>query len=860
MRRSHLIMQATEMLGVLFLVNAVLLPLVVEQTHASPESPLVTVRLADFESQLELDRWEVAPTLTPMQWTLDDEHVRRGKHSAKLITPSVKEGGVSKDETYKGRGWPAVVLPAEQMPTADWTSYRHIAFEAYNPGSATVPVWVRFGDHHKFEKVSLRSGWQTVRLNIDHISTLDELRFFFADPVYTSTIHLDDVRLEVGDVDDLREVADRASEYISGAEEHPRTRHVRHNLRDIRVEIDGLAERWLEIVAGEDAEEIARWVGQVQRLKKRLERFVPRAQADRFAVDLGDRRWGYGWISGLTKVLRDSERLPFPGELGGTVKVALAANEAEGVQLVLRFTSPPAARPLQNVRVTVTDLTGPSGSRITADQIEVLPVGYVNPPEPPYHVEHLGWWPDPLLDFLDGFELDPNVWQPVWLDVRTTADQAPGLYRGEIAVTADGDVAPFQVPIEVEVWDFAVPVEHHFPVSLTYGPEFMGAFYFTDHAELQRLLKFLVGEIDEEELGTGEARRMYDVDRRNVELMLDHRMFPDSIFRHRGPPSLDEAERWRERGVRRFIVLAIQQGFQGTLEHGSPYPAADKKRMLDTLAVALPRFEAAGMKDMLHIFGFDEVGENTHAAMKDIYGEVKERWPWLPLMTTAYDRSYGLDSGLDEYVDAWIPSVNAYAQSTAAIDAARARGRKIWWYIHSGPDDPYPNFLIEDTPSESRLLMGFIAHKSGSDGFLYWYVSQWQETVTRGPLTNARGRGAGSYNGSGVIFYPGPDGPVSTIRMKAIRDGLEDYEYLWLLKQAVEKARGDVVGSGERQVPDDWLTRAEAALAIDDALVVSVADYSKNPEDLLTARRQIAELLVQARAGGSAEKRNPTDP
>ena len=265
------------------------------------------------------------------------------------------------------------------------------------------------------------------------------------------------------------------------------------------------------------------------------------------------------------------------------------------------------------------------------------------------------------------------------------------------------------------------------------------------------------------------------------------------------------------------------------------------------------------MADMLHIFGFDEVGENAQAAMKDIYGEIKERWPWLPLMTTAYDRSYGLDSGLDEYVDAWIPGVNAYAQSTAAIDAARARGRKIWWYIHSGPDDPYPNFLIEDTPSELRLLMGFIAHKSGSDGFLYWYVSQWQETVTRGPLTNARGRGAGSYNGSGVIFYPGPDGPVSTIRMKAIRDGLEDYEYLWLLKQAVEKARGDLDGSGERQVPDDWLTRAEAALAIDDALVVSVADYSKNPEDLLTARRQIAELLVQAGAGGSAEKRNPTD-
>ncbi len=55
--------------------------------------------------------------------------------------------------------------------------------------------------------------------------------------------------------------------------------------------------------------------------------------------------------------------------------------------------------------------------------------------------------------------------------------------------------------------------------------------------------------------------------------------------------------------------------------------------MLDTLAVALPRFEAVGMADMAHIFGFDDVGDNVHAATVDIYGEIKERWPWLPSMT-----------------------------------------------------------------------------------------------------------------------------------------------------------------------------------------------------------------------------------
>ena len=76
--------------------------------------------------------------------------------------------------------------------------------------------------------------------------------------------------------------------------------------------------------------------------------------------------------------------------------------------------------------------------------------------------------------------------------------------------------------------------------------------------------------------------------------------------------------------------------------------------------------------------------------------------------------------------------------------------------------------------------------------------------------------------------------------MKNMRDGLEDYEYLWLLEQAAGKVR-----RGELEVAEGWLKRAEAALAIDDRLG-SLTDYSRNPEDLLEARREIAALLAEA--------------
>lgn len=51
--------------------------------------------------------------------------------------------------------------------------------------------------------------------------------------------------------------------------------------------------------------------------------------------------------------------------------------------------------------------------------------------------------------------------------------------------------------------------------------------------------------------------------------------------------------------------------------------------------------------------------------------------------------------------------------------------------------------------------------------------------------------GEGGINGDGVLIYPGQDlkhpeqdrgiaGPVASIRLKNIRRGMQDYEYLWL--------------------------------------------------------------------------------
>jgi len=153
------------------------------------------------------------------------------------------------------------------------------------------------------------------------------------------------------------------------------------------------------------------------------------------------------WCGATYKV---STERPLPKAKGKTVRIAAARNEYEPFQLVVR-----PDRDVKNVTITAGPLSGPKGAKIAPPEIRL--VAYVNVTHPTDSAGMPGLWPDPLPRYTGPFDAAAGRNQPIWLTVCVPPDAAPGIYRGEVTISADGHSVT--APVELRVWNFTLPKE-----------------------------------------------------------------------------------------------------------------------------------------------------------------------------------------------------------------------------------------------------------------------------------------------------------------------------------------------------------------------------------------------------------------
>jgi hypothetical protein len=262
-----------------------------------------------------------------------------------------------------------------------------------------------------------------------------------------------------------------------------------------------------------------------------------------------------------------------------------------------------------------------------------------------------------------------------------------------------------------------------------------------------------------------------------------------------------------------------------------------------------------GWLDKAYAYWYDEPDEQAYRYVREGMELLKEDCPGLTRLLTEQP-----EEALFGAVDLWTPVLSAYRPDDC--HARQAAGDHVWWYVCCGPGHPYPNNFI-DHPGINHRIRFWMAEKYGVEGSLYWattYRGAKTDRTPKNPWEDAMSYTPdGGYwgNGDGMLLYPAcrkpsetpvVSGPVVSIRWELLRDGLEDREYFWTLKQEMarlEALRAEKPGLSGRI--DKALKQANAALRLPDQLAESLVIYTKDPQDLLKARERLAQAIEACR-------------
>ncbi|MCA9598467.1 MAG: DUF4091 domain-containing protein [Myxococcales bacterium] len=455
-----------------------------------------------------------------------------------------------------------------------------------------------------------------------------------------------------------------------------------------------------------------------------------------------------------------------------------------------------------------------------------------------------GRWPDPLIPDVDTyagekrtafpFDVPANESRVVWVDVRVKADAAPGDYAGELAIQVAGTTQQ-TIPISLHVGTFSLPSTA--TLKSAFGMGWSApclAHTGQDSCDTSW---------NEEKANTLRSRYLRSG--------LDHRFtISDSDFQ----PPLGASAAPYETHVMPYVA-----GTGDTLFAGAQLTAIRLDGSGSTLSSWISYAKAQGFFDRLFYYPVDEPGSNAGqwsnfiAQAQALHAvDASARI----IITSAIQEADG-HSATDD-VDIFCPVINYLedkpgqgsgyeGNQRSKYDSwlAGKNGRELWAYqscmshgcgscgeaTTSSYFTGWPNRVIDSSAVQNRAFP-WIAFELDLTGELYFETTYQLTTAW-----DANGQCAFSGHGDGTLFYPGKpsviggttDVPVESIRMKMIREGMEDYEYLTLAAQK----------------------DAAQAKAIAQTLFPHAYECDQTPAAVASARDQLFDLLDQPSTGGS---------
>jgi len=234
----------------------------------------------------------------------------------------------------------------------------------------------------------------------------------------------------------------------------------------------------------------------------------------------------------------------------------------------------------------------------------------------------------------------------------------------------------------------------------------------------------------------------------------------------------------------------------------------------EQLAAVEPYVEALRAADLLqwaYVYGGDECPRGNWSGMMQVLGAAKKRWPQLRTKTSLQYAPPSTDLPVDTWAQTYMDfycekpedwnwrygkqcagkqgTGNCTCTSAPANrkkrDAWQKAGKQFWWYWACQPTEPWLNPSLIEWPAIHGRLFFWLMALENIQGVHYWAMDTWGGNNKVMGLGQINGTMLTTFdvwstqeqvNGDGILMYPPQDpmqGPLSSIRLENIRDGIE---------------------------------------------------------------------------------------
>jgi hypothetical protein len=516
---------------------------------------------------------------------------------------------------------------------------------------------------------------------------------------------------------------------------------------------------------------------------------------------------------GITVWVTDPLTRVQPSDSPGTLQSAsikAARNEYEAFQLVVRA---PSGSSLSNVNVVASDLVGPG--RIGQGHIKLYRAHYVTvtTPTPSSPYPPGGAYADALIPFthpetgqpLGGrfpaapFPVSAGRNQPVWVDVYVPAGTPAGTYTGTVTVSASG-VGSTTVPVTLTVWNFTLPT---------------AATIKTAFGELWDWWKPFGLSPNSPEAG--------DIEWRFATTALAHRVTVSRPGRTLGWFAGDGTAQPADAQMRDWLDTRGATSWKIPEFFADPL-GADRSKMVRYLQTLASYLASRGWMERAYLyppFTDEPSSASAYQRIRDYAAMVHGANPNLQVLATEHHLTDA--SQIDSAIDIWVTHFQGFNQSRA--QTRQAAGKQQWVYQNDAWGGSYMGWMV-DYPILNYRVPHWVNWLTRVDGLLYWSMTAWGSISDPWTQTGTYSYGGMTMNGDGSLFYPGNavgyQGPIASARLKVLRDGMEDYEYLRLLAQVAGASTADSMAK---------------------SVATSYSNWNKSAANLQTNREAIAQRI-----------------